>query len=413
MQNQYINDIIQIPELTDFQILNIESNVVHIEATPIDEKQSCPYCRSAQGVIRKGTNGMRMVRHLSVFGKKSYLHVPSIRMMCNACDAGFVWVYEFVGVKQRYSRLLCSEIVEEAIGSTAAHSSRMQQTPASTVQYMHNAELPKICEQLTNQAWKEATEANDLVLGIDDFAIKKGHSYNTGIHNLKGETMLDLMQGRKLVDLRAYAIEHPAFLLLNPKAVVMDLARGYHTWISECFPNTIRIADRFHVHGYVIEAVQEVRKSIQQSLSPRAKAFLKVNHHLLNPPVESMEEQMQKRLETLLNYSPLLREVWEWKEIFTTWYNCSPCYEVAKLTFVRWCRQGELIDHRAVQSALRTMKNWQDEIVNYHQCRWTNATVEGRHNRIKAYQRRHYFMRNRSRYKAGILVECNRLRMLG
>lgn len=42
-------------------------------------------------------------------------------------------------------------------------------------------------------AWEEAQEANDLVLGIDDFAIKKGHTYNTGIHNLKGETMLDLL----------------------------------------------------------------------------------------------------------------------------------------------------------------------------------------------------------------------------
>ncbi|NRF95761.1 transposase, partial [Paenibacillus frigoriresistens] len=54
-----------------------------------------------------------------------------------------------------------------------------------------------------------------------------------------------------------------------------------------------------------------------------------------------------------------------------------------------------------------------EEIVNYHQCRWTNATVEGRHNRIKAFQRRHYFTRNRSRYKVGILIECNRHRMMG
>ncbi|MFB6367874.1 hypothetical protein ACFCP7_28370 [Paenibacillus elgii] len=49
--------------------------------------------------------------------------------------------------------------------------------------------------------------------------------------------------------------------------------------------------------------------------------------------------------------------------------------------------------------------------MNYHPCRWTNATVEGRHNRIKAFQRRHDFTRNRSRYKAGILIECNRQRI--
>jgi Transposase and inactivated derivatives len=136
--------------------------------------------------------------------------------------------------------------------------------------------------------------------------------------------MLDLLPGRKLEELRTYAQEHTDFLLLNPKSVVMDLAQTYHAWIRECFPKAIRIADRFHVHGYVIESVQEVRKTVQRTLSPRAKAYLKANHRLLNPPAESLSEESGKRLETLLSYSPLLRSVWEWKEAFSTWYDCSP-----------------------------------------------------------------------------------------
>jgi len=158
---------------------------------------------------------------------------------------------------------------------------------------------------------------------------RKAIRYNTGIHNLKGETMLDLLPGRKLEELRTYAQEHPDFLRLNPKAVVMDLAQAYHTWIGECFPNAIHIADRFLVHGYVLESVQEVRKTVQNALSPRAKAYLKANHRLLNPPAELLSEESRKRLETLLSYSPLLRSVWEWKEAFTTWYDCSPSFAVA------------------------------------------------------------------------------------
>ncbi|MCU6711655.1 ISL3 family transposase [Paenibacillus sp. J5C_2022] len=412
MQTQYINELLNLPELKIHQILSIESDELHIEALPLSDRQCCPCCGSDQNVIRKGSNDMRTVRHLSVFEKKTYLHVPSIRMYCTRCEAGFVWAYEFVGSKQRYSRLFRSHTVEQALGSTAAHSARMQQAPASTVQRMHNEAVPAECERIYERVWEEAKETAGLVLGVDDFAIKKGHTYNTGIHNLKGETMLDLLPGRKLEELRAYAKEHPGFLLLNPKAVVMDLAQAYHTWISECFPKAIRIADRFHVHGYVIESVQEVRKTVQQTLSPRAKAYLKANHRLLNPPADTLSEESKKRLEALLNYSPLLRSVWDWKEAFATWYDCSPSFGVAKLGFERWCKQGDQIDHAAVQSTLRTMQNWKEEIMNYHQCRWTNATVEGRHNRIKAFQRRHYFTRNRSRYKAGILIECNRHRML-
>ncbi|WP_235949645.1 transposase [Paenibacillus apii] len=225
--------------------------------------------------------------------------------------------------------------------------------------------------------------------------------------------MLDLLAGRKLEDLRAYARQHPDFLTLKPKAVVMDLAQVYHTWISECFPGAIRIADRFHVHGYVIESVQDVRKSVQQTLAPRAKAILKSHHRLLNPPADTLPEKSKAQLIRLLGFSPLLRSVWEWKEAFSLWYNCSPDARIASLSFNRWCQQGESIDHDAVRSTLKTMRNWETEIVNYHRCRWTNATVEGRHNRIKAYQRRHYFTRNRERYKAGILVECNRHRSSG
>ncbi|MNP02436.1 Transposase [compost metagenome] len=413
MPTQYINEMLHLPELKIHQILHITSDELHIEALPVSDKQGCPCCGSDEHVIRKGSNGMRIVRHLPVFEKRTYLHVPSFRLFCTHCKAGFVWKYEFVGPKQRYTHLFRSHTVEQALGSTAAHSARMQQAPASTVGRMQNEAIPLESDWIYAQVWEEAKAASDLVLGIDDFAIKKGHTYNTGIHNLKGGTMLDLLPGRKLEDLRVYAQEHPEFLRLNPKVVVMDLAQAYHTWIRECFPYAIRIADRFHVHGYMIESVQEVRKTVQSTLSPRARAYLKANHRLLNPSAESLSEASRKRLETLLNYSPLLHSVWEWKEAFNTWYNCSPNFAVAQLGFERWYEQGDRIDHAAVRSALKTIRNWKEEIVNYHQCRWTNATVEGRHTRIKAFQRRHYFTRNPDRYKAGILIECNRQWLIG
>lgn len=412
MQNQYINEWLNIPELHIKQILCSNDDELHLEAIPVTQRQCCPVCGSVQHVIRKGKNGIRIVRHLPVFGKKSYLHVPAIRLQCTDCEVGFGWSYEFVGPKQRYSKLFRSHTVEQTLGSTAAHSARMQQMPASTVLRFHHEAIPGMSEQVQAQAWEEAKAMNGLVLGVDDFAIKKGHTYNTGIHNLRGETMLDVLPGRKLEDLRAYSDAHPDFLRLRPFAVVMDLAQAYHTWVSECFPTTIRIADRFHVQGYVINGVQDVRKHVQHTLSPRAKAFLKAYHRLLNPPVDTLNEESKNRLNVLLHYSPLLRSVWEWKEAFTAWYDCSPNFAAAQIGFERWCAQGDRIDHPAVRSALKTLRNWKEEIVNYHRCRWTNATVEGRHNRIKAFQRRRYFTRNRNSYKDGILLECNRHRLL-
>jgi len=413
MQPQYINEMLGIPELHINKILSIDTNEIHLEATPVAYKQACLICDSDEFVTRDGRNNPRKIRHLAIFEKKSYLHVPSIRLVCSHCRIGFVWIYDFVGPKQRYSRLFRSQAVEQALGSTAAHSAKILGAPASTVQQMHQEAVPAVSERLYKQAWNEAKATTGLVLGIDDFAIKKGHTYNTGIHHLRGESMLDLFAGRKRDDLRAYARQHPDFLALKPKAVVMDLAQAYHTWISECFPQAIRIADRFHVHGHVIESVQSVRKTLQHTLAPRAKEMLKRHHRLLNPPADMLPEKSKNQLFALLGYSPLLRSVWEWKEAFSRWYDYSPNVSVAQSGFNRWCQQGDQIDHDAVRSTLKTMRNWEAEIVNYHRCRWTNATVEGRHNRIKAFQRRHYFTRNRNCYKAGILIECNRHRLSG
>lgn len=83
---------------------------IHIEAIPRSYKQCCLLWKSDQNVIRKGDNGMRMIRHLPVFAKKTFLHVPSIRLSCTTCEAGFGWSYEFVGPKQRYSRHYRSHI---------------------------------------------------------------------------------------------------------------------------------------------------------------------------------------------------------------------------------------------------------------------------------------------------------------
>lgn len=115
MQTKYINEMLDIPELKIHKVLSIDADELHIEAIPLGDKQCCPCCRSDRDVVRKGSNDTRM------FEKKTYLHVPSIRMFCSRCEAGFVWAYEFVGPKQRYSRLFRSHTVEQALGSHGCH----------------------------------------------------------------------------------------------------------------------------------------------------------------------------------------------------------------------------------------------------------------------------------------------------
>jgi transposase len=76
MQNQYINELLNIPELHVNQILSICRDELHIEAVPVACRQCCPICLSAQHVIRKGTNALKdkpIIPRRSFFDKGHFL----------------------------------------------------------------------------------------------------------------------------------------------------------------------------------------------------------------------------------------------------------------------------------------------------------------------------------------------------
>ncbi|MBP1990290.1 hypothetical protein [Paenibacillus eucommiae] len=87
-----------------------------------------------------------------------------------------------------------------------------------------------------------------------DFDIKKGCSYNTGIHNIKGKTLLYVQSGRKQEDLRTYAQYHQDFLQMTPKRCD-GLVKAYHNGISLCFSGQFEFSVTFIFLGYVIEAL--------------------------------------------------------------------------------------------------------------------------------------------------------------
>nr|WP_270165616.1 transposase family protein [Paenibacillus sp. SYP-B4298] len=97
MPLQYINEILGLTELHLHKIVSIDAQEVHLEASPVAYKQPCPICHSEQHVKRDGRNKPRQIRHLSIFGRKSYLHVPSQRLTYTRCGIRIVWMYDFVG----------------------------------------------------------------------------------------------------------------------------------------------------------------------------------------------------------------------------------------------------------------------------------------------------------------------------
>jgi transposase len=288
------------------------------------------------------------------------------------------------------------------------HSVEFTDTPYSTAERFFKEAALRIAPLTVNAVQELAQQSAKLILGIDDFAIRKGHNYNTGIHDLRGESLLGIAEGRTLVELRTYMEENPLITALKPYAIIMDLAKNYHSFAAEFFPGAIRVADRFHVNRYILDALNEIRRRVSKELMPQARMNLKRNKHLLNKRNDSLDGAEREQLGKLLGYSSDLKDTYELKELLIDWYDLSFNYNTAKNGYQRWCAKGYALNIPEVNNALKTFTNWQDEIVNYHRCRFTNGIVEGRNAKIKALQRRRYFLRNRTFYESLILIECNK-----
>lgn len=86
---------------------------------------------------------------------------------------------------------------------------------------------------------------------VKDIAITQGYTIYVG------GIFLDVIPGRTVRELRDYYKQKSIWCTLNP------------------------IADRFHVNRYVTGALQNVRKHIQNNLSPFAKVDLKQHFRIL------------------------------------------------------------------------------------------------------------------------------------
>jgi transposase len=390
MQLQEITNILNLQGIIVTNFIYGFGDRICIEVEPTEYTQPCPCCKSFN-IIRRGSSGIRRVKHLPIFQNEVVLKVPKIIMSCKDCNASFSWQYSFITGKSRYTNEFEEFIATKVPGATVIHCARTLNIPYSTVERIYKNYIDYVVPQLQEQIILESFNTKKLVIGMDDFAIRKGHTYNTGIHDLRNGTLLEIIPGRKLEELRSHKKVNPKLFELQPFAIVMDLAPYYHTFARE----VLRIADRFHVNSYAMEALRGIRKRISCDLTPAARTALKRNKSVLEKRNEYLTSKESDILKQLLSLSFELKAVYEWKEQLIVWYDCCSNVIQAENLFDKWCKQEHSLNIPEIERALITFENWKQEIINYHRCRYTNAAVEGRNGKIKAIQRRYYFTKNK------------------
>lgn len=110
------------------------------------------------------------------------------------------------------------------------------------------------------------------VLGIDDFAFRRGHSYGTILIDLKTRTPVDLLPDRERASVEKWLREHP-----GARTISRDRSAIYADAIREAAPEVTAVADRFHVLKNLMETFQtqigKENKTIRAALIPQTASL--------------------------------------------------------------------------------------------------------------------------------------------
>lgn len=95
------------------------------------------------------------------------------------------------------------------------------------------------------------------MIGVDDFALKKRHTYRTIIVDEATHMPIVILEGRDGSSFKDW-LSHSK----QVKTVTRDRASAYASAIQEILPDTLQIADRFHLHRNLLKAIRNTVNSV-------------------------------------------------------------------------------------------------------------------------------------------------------
>src|SRR3954447_7652192 len=254
-----------IPDGVQLESLSIEAGKVTLSTRSCESRAPCPVCGSVSS--RAHSRYLRTVSDLPWHGVFVALKVRARRFFCDeiSCER----------------RIFCERLPE--IGPRARKTDRLEEALLAIALELGGRAGASLAEELGIVAARDALlrrmkgaplpEVGKIrVLGVDDFAFKKGSTYGTILVDLERHKVVDLLPERSQERLVAWFERHPG--AAEVEVATRDRSNTYREGLAKGAPGAAHVADRWHLLHNLALALEEYllqkRPVLREEAAPEA-----------------------------------------------------------------------------------------------------------------------------------------------
>ncbi|MFQ5524456.1 MAG: ISL3 family transposase, partial [Acidimicrobiia bacterium] len=249
-------------------------------------------------------------------------------------------------------------------------------------------------------------------LGMDEHRWRhRPRGWAIGFCDLDTGRLIDIIEGRSAAGISRFLAAQPPEIRVRIETVSVDPWRGYLRPVRSLLSGAQIVVDHFHLIRLANQMVTEVRQRTQQEVTGhrgRKGDPLYGIRHLLLRGRERLTIRAQERIMMALDHPDGDR----WDEIGCAWWGKELLRDVYAADGLAQARRAlqefygwvEKVAVPELSRLARTVRQWEAEILAYHQQKYSNSKTEAANLIVEKQRRAAHGYRNFDNYRLRLLL---------
>ncbi len=367
----------------------------------------CPKC-GKRHLVKNGYR-TRDFLGLPIGGKKIIIRMKVQRYKCKCvdCDYDQQEKIQFATGSSSYTHRFAKHVVDLLRSMTLKDVATRLDVSWDTIKEIHTRYLAR--------HYSPPSLDGVECIGIDEFAVKKGHVYKTIVVDLISGRILYVGEGKGIEALTDFW-KKVKRKKISIKYVATDLSAAFIGSVLENCPDAIHVFDHFHVVKLMNDKLDDIRRiqyNMEKDINKR-KVLKGTRYLLLGNGADIYDAKYKTRLENALAMNEPISKAYYLKEqLREIWAQVRK--EDAEKVLADWVEQAKESGIPQLQKMAMTMLAYKRGILAWYDCHISTGKVEGINNKIKVMKRNAYGFRDERYFKLRLyaLHDCRITRNVG